>query len=373
MNPSSSRSDAEPFGFLVARGSVAAATTATAWLQALLDAEAALVLAQAEVGEVPGDAALAIADACRAETFDAVALFTAAEAGGNPVIPLVPMLREAVGAEDAEYVHRGATSQDIFDTAAMLIVGRCSDSVVGRLADVRLGVEELSARCGTTPMIGRTLGQHAAPTTFASVTGAWRTGVEAASTALAKMRQQLPVQLGGPVGDATSFGARASDIRALMARRTGLMATPDSWHTQRTPIAGIAGAWGLAAAAVGSVAVDIVVLAQSDVGELAERAQGAGGSSSMPHKQNPIAAVSARAAAMQAPGLVATLLHSAGGEELHRAAGGWHAEWPAMQALVRCTGSAVEWLATSVDRLVIDKARMHTNIGEPPCEVESVP
>lgn len=363
MSPSSSTSDGEPFAFLLAKGPVAAATTATAWLQAMLDAEAALVLAHAECGDVPGNAASLITAACRAEHFDAAAVFAAAEAGGNPVIPLVELLRRTVGADAAGYVHLGATSQDIFDTAAMLVVGRCSDSVVGRLADVGNAVDELAARHGGTPMIGRTLGQHAVQTTFTTVTGAWRAGVDAAAATLTRMRAELPVQLGGPVGDSSSLGDRAPDIRADMAHRVGLVAAKGAWHTERSAMSAVAGAWGLAASAVGGIAVDIVTLAQSDIGELAERAPGAGGSSSMPHKHNPIAAVCARAAALQAPGLVATLLHSSGSHELQRAAGAWHAEWPSLQALLRSTGSAVEWLATSVDRLVVDDARMHANVG----------
>lgn len=363
MSPSSSRSDPEPFGFLVAAGPVAGETNATAWLQAVLDAEAALVLAQGDVGEVPVDAAAAIAKACRSEHFDAAAVFAAAAAGGNPVIPLVPLLRDAVGSDAAAYVHRDTTSQDIFDTAAMLVVGRCSDAVVELLGNVRAGIDQLTAGHGNTPMIGRTLGQHALPTTFATVTGSWRDGIGAASKALTRMREELPLQLGGPVGDSASLGDRAGDINAHMAGRLELVAPQRSWHTQRAPISAVVGAWGLAASAVGSIAVDILVLSQSDIGELAERAPGAGGSSSMPHKRNPVAAISARAAALQAPGLVATLLHCAGGQELQRAAGAWHAEWPALQALLRSTGAAVDWLGTSVERLVVDEARMRANVA----------
>ena len=137
------------------------------------------------------------------------------------------------------------------------------------------------------------------------------------------------------------------------AARLDLPSRAAAGHTQRGTTAAIAGAWGLAAAAVAKVGLDIVLLAQSDVGELSEVAEGAGGSSSMPHKHNPIAAICARAAAMQAPGAVATLLHAAGSHELERAAGAWHAEWPALQVLLRSTGSAVDWLQTSVRRLVV--------------------
>ena len=148
-----------------------------------------------------------------------------------------------------------------------------------------------------------------------------------------------------------------------MAARLTLVAPATSWHTQRVPTAAIAGAWGLAASAIGAIALDIVLLAQSDVGEVVERAAGAGGSSSMAHKQNPIAAVSARAAVMQTPGLVATLLAAAGSHELERAAGAWHAEWPALNGLLRATAAAVDWLGISLERLTVDEQRMAANLA----------
>jgi 3-carboxy-cis,cis-muconate cycloisomerase len=150
---------------------------------------------------------------------------------------------------------------------------------------------------------------------------------------------------------------------AAVAARLRLVAPASSWHTQRAPAAAIAGAWGLAASAIGSIALDIVLLAQSDVGEVAEVAEGAGGSSSMPHKHNPVAAVCARAVVMQTPGLVATLLAAAAGHELERAAGAWHAEWPALNGLLRATAAAVDWLGISFERLVVDEARMAANLG----------
>ena len=152
-------------------------------------------------------------------------------------------------------------------------------------------------------------------------------------------------------------------IAAAVAQRLDLVAPSRSWHTQRTPIARIAGAWGVAAAAVGTVATQIVALTMSDVGELHEVAEGAGGSSSMAHKHNPIAAISARAAAMQVPGLVSTLLTAAGGHEFERASGAWHAEWPALNAMLRATGSAIDWLETSLQRITVDSERMVANVA----------
>ena len=350
------------FDFLVSRGPVADATSSTAWLKAMIDVEAALGQAWAEVLDAPAEVSRAIAGACTPEGVEVDAVFAAAELGGNPVIPLVPLLRERAGPQAAEYLHRGTTSQDILDTAAMLVVRRSSDLVRDRLLAVRAATVELGRRHGSAPMIGRTLLQHAVPTTFGAVVERWLAGVDSARAEIGRVDAELPLQLGGPVGDRASFEGQFGAVVAALAARLTLVAPPTSWHTQRAPVAAVAGAWGLAAAAIGSVALDIVLLAQSDVGELAEIAEGAGGSSSMAHKHNPIAAVCARAAVMQTPGLVATLLDAAGGHELERAAGAWHAEWPALNRLLLATAAAVDWLGISLDRLVVDEARMATNL-----------
>jgi 3-carboxy-cis,cis-muconate cycloisomerase len=362
MNPSSSPSDGGPFDFLVNRGAVADATSATAWLQALIEVEAALAHAWAEVLAAPPEVSRAITDAWAAGRVDVGAVFAAAELSGNPVVPLVPVLKELVGPDAAELVHRGATSQDIFDTAAMLVVRRCSDLVRDRLIAVRSAAADLARAHGAVPMIGRTLLQHAEPTTFGAIVDRWLAGLDAARAEIGRVDAELPLQLGGPVGDRKSFGEQLGTVIALVAARLTLVAPTTSWHTQRAPTAAIAGAWGLAASTIGAIALDIVLLAQSDVGEVAEVAEGAGGSSSMAHKHNPVAAISARAAAMQTPGLVATLLGAAGGHELERAAGAWHAEWPALNGLLRATAAAVDWLGISLGRLVVDEQRMAANL-----------
>jgi 3-carboxy-cis,cis-muconate cycloisomerase len=353
MSPSSSTSDVDPFAFLVARGPVVEVTSAAAWIQALLDAEIALARAHAAVGAISDDWADAVAAVATVDRIDVEALLAETGAGGNAVIPLVAALRDAVGADAASAVHRGATSQDIVDSASMVVVGRASALVADDLDRAALTASALGDRHGTTPVVGRTLLQHAVPTTLATTTERWRDGLTTAAAELRRVAAALPVQLGGPVGDPASFDGKWPELVARMAGHLGLAVPPRPWHTQRMPVTAIAGAWGSAAAAVATVALDVVLLAQQEVGLLAERAEGAGGSSSMPHKHNPIAAVSARAAALQAPGLVATLLHCAGGHELERAAGAWHAEWPALRSLLRATGAAASWLNASLDRLVV--------------------
>jgi 3-carboxy-cis,cis-muconate cycloisomerase len=350
-----------PFDHLVARGAVAEATSAAAWLQAQLDVEAALAVAQSTVGEIPRDAAEAITAACRLDRIDTAAVAAATELGGVAVIGLVEQLRGAVGGA-ADHVHRGATSQDIFDTAAMVVTSRAATITARRLDDCATLVDRIADEHGATPMIGRTLGQFALPTTFANVTRRWCSGIGEARDSLASLAAALPVQLGGPVGDGSSYGPRADEIATLVAGRVGLVVAESPWSTVRTPIARIAGVWGLVGTVAGDVATQLVALAGSDVGELTERADGAGGSSSMAHKHNPVAAICARAAATQLPGLVATLLHAASGHEFERAAGAWHAEWPSLNALLRAGGSAVDWLATSLERVEVDTKRMAANL-----------
>jgi 3-carboxy-cis,cis-muconate cycloisomerase len=363
MSPSSWRSDRGPFAYLVARGDVAEASSERAWLQAMLDVEAALAASQAEVGEIPAETATAIADACDAERLDVELLHRSIELGGIAVIGLVEQLRALVGGDAAGHVHRGATSQDVMDTAAMTVVARCAALTAAALDDAASMVAALSAQHGDTAMIGRTLGQWALPTTFSAVTGRWRRALAGAATALRQTASRLPVQVGGPVGDGASYGPRADEVTKGVAERLGLAVPDGPWSTERAPVAAIAGAWGRAATAVGDVSTQLLALMSSDVGELAERAEGAGGSSSMAHKHNPVAAIAARAAALQAPGLIATLLHSAASHDFERASGPWHAEWPALNRLLRACGSAADWLVTSLGRVVVDPERMAANLA----------
>jgi 3-carboxy-cis,cis-muconate cycloisomerase len=360
MSRSSSPSD--PFRFLTAAGPVAALTSARAWVDAVLETEAALAGAQADAGEIPLGAAGGIARACDVARYDVDALVAEAALGGNLVIPLLPRLREIVGPDEAGFVHRGATSQDVMDAATAVVGRRCADAVTSSLRRASGVVVEIATSHGAAPMIARTLGQHAVPTTFATVTGRWADGLDAAVHALERVARPA-VGLGGPSGDGTSFGPCHGAILEHFAARLDLTVAPIARHAQRTWVADIAGAWGVVAAAAGKMATDVVVLAQSEIAELAEVAPGAGGSSSMPHKHNPIAAISARAAAMQVPGLVATVLTATGAGELERAAGAWHAEWPALRQLWLASGSAVHWIGESLGRLRVDAERMATNLA----------
>jgi 3-carboxy-cis,cis-muconate cycloisomerase len=348
----------ELFGPVLARGGAAAAVADQGWLQAMLDAEAALARAEAAVGVIPAAHAEAIAGACRAERFDAAAIGEAAAAGaGNPAEALVRALREAVGGEAAGSVHRGATSQDIVDTAAMLVAQRALKPLRADLGAAADAAARLAREHRDTPMAGRTLLQQAVPITFGYKAAVWLAGLDAAAARLAAL--PLAAQLGGAAGTLAALGDDGVAVLEAFARELGLAVPVVPWHAERTRIAELAGALGAAAGACGKVARDVTLLAQTEVAEVRERR--GGGSSTMPHKRNPIASVCASACAAQAPGLVATLLAAMAGEH-ERAAGAWHAEWRPLAELLRSTGSAAAWLRDALDGLEVDSKRMRVNL-----------
>lgn len=358
MRPSSSPSDGL-FSPLVAHGAVASEVGATGWLRALLDVEAALARAAAVVGLVPQDAAQAIAAACAdTSAFDPDELGRAAGLGGNPVIPLVRAIEQRSGA-GGRWVHHGATSQDVLDTAMVLVARRAIAVLVADLTAVVETAAALAEQHRETLMSGRTLLQQAVATTFGLKCAGWALALDGAAQRLSAVA--LPVQLGGAAGTLAAYGGQGQRVVAALAEELGLTTSVLPWHTARLPVADLAGALGTTAGVVAKVALDLVLLAQTEVGEVTERVAGAGGSSAMPHKSNPIAAVQARACARRAPGLAATLL-SCMEQEHERAAGGWHAEWVPLSDLFASTGAAVAWLRTSLAGLEVDAPRMLANL-----------
>jgi adenylosuccinate lyase len=210
--------------------------------------------------------------------------------------------------------------------------------------------------------MGRTLMQQALPTTFGLTAAGWLAGLEGARLRLAEVVASLPVQYGGAAGTLAASGGSGVALRSAFAAELDLADTPVAWHTVRLPIADLAGALGAAAGVVATVAVDVVLLAQTEVGEVREDGEGRGGSSAMPHKSNPVAAISARACARRAPGLAATLF-AAMEQEHERAAGAWHSEWPTLTELLTTVGSAASWLAESLAGLRPDTARMAATVA----------
>lgn len=319
----------------------ASATSDTAYLRALLDAESALTRAQAALGLAPTGAATAVTAAADPGRFDVRSLAERSRAGGNPVIPLVADLTKEVGEEYGPYVHRGATSQDIMDTATMLVASRTLDLVLTDLTRTEQALSRLAAAHRDTAMPGRTLTQHAVPTTFGLKAAGWRSLVLDARDRVRAVRDTLPVQLGGAAGTLAAFTAYgAEDALALpdaYARELGLTAPLMPWHTLRTPIADLAGCLAFAAGALGKVAADVLVLGRTEIAEVSEGS--GGGSSAMPHKANPVRSTLIAATARRAPQLAAVLYGSLVAED-ERPAGAWHAEWEPLRELLRLVGGA---------------------------------
>lgn len=355
MKQPSSPSDTGLFGAILGRASV---VDDELWLRALLDVEAALARACARVGLLTSAEAEAVTAACGQE-YDVARLGAEAAASGNPVVPLVPAIAERAAAGT---VHYGATSQDILDSAMMLVARRALESMLTDMGGAADAAARLAAEHRDTAMIGRTLLQQAEPTTFGLKAACWVLGLDSVADRLRAV--VLPVQLGAAAGTLAAYRDHGPDMLAALADELGLAEPVLPWHTTRLPVTDLAGALGSAAAVLGKTALDVVLLAQTEVGEVREGVADRGGSSSMPHKNNPVAAVSARAAAIRAPGLVATLLTCAQSQEHERAAGAWHAEWPTVSDLLNTIASAAAWLRDCLENLVVDVDRMAHNVPD---------
>lgn len=358
---------------------VEAATGDAAYVRAMLDAEAALTRAQAALGLAPAAAAQAVT-AAAAETarYDVRDLALRARSGGNPVIPLVADLTAAVAEHDwqaAAHVHRGATSQDILDTAAMLVTARALEPVLADLGRAAGALARLAAEHRDTPIAGRTLTQHAVPTTFGLKAAGWRSLVLDAHERLTAVRATLPAQLGGAAGTLAAFHAFAEadgstadpdpgpdlGLRLLAgyAAETGLAEPTLPWHTLRTPVADLAGALAFTAGALGKLAADVLLMSRTEIGELGESS--GGGSSAMPHKANPVRATLIAAAARQVPALAAVLYAGLAAED-ERPAGAWHAEWQPLRQALRLVGGAARDAAELTEGLRVHPNRMRGNL-----------
>jgi len=336
-------------------------TSDAAWLAAMLEAERALATASARAGVIPSGAAEAIAAACRPERFDAERLALDGRASGNPAEPLVRALTEAVPDDATAYVHRGATSQDIVDTAAMLVTRRA----LGLLLDVLDGVADecaaLAEEHRSTPMAARTLLQQAVPTTFGLKAAGWLVAVRETRAALARVQEErVAAQLGGAAGTLAAFGDSGLEVKRLFAEEVGLAEPVLAWHADRGRIAELAGALAAVAATLAKIAVDIVLLAQTEVAEVADT--GGGGSSTMPHKRNPVGPALAVACARQVHGY-ASVLAAPGSSEHERGVGGWHSEWHALSGALAYSGGAVDAVRRTLAGLEVHPDRMLENLG----------
>jgi 3-carboxy-cis,cis-muconate cycloisomerase len=336
------------------------ATGDGAWLQALLDAERALAAAEARAGVIPEDAARAIAAACDHATFDPVQLGEQGHRVGNPVEPLVRALRAAAG--DAErFVHFGATSQDILDTAAMIVSRRSLAPIVAALDRVAQVCADLAERGRELPIAGRTLLQQALPTTFGLKAAVWLDGVLDARRGLLRVRdERLAVQLGGAVGTLAALGP---DVLRLFAEELGLREPVLPWHTNRARVAELGSALAVAAGALAKIGLDVALLAQTEVGEVVPPAGGV--STAVPDKRNPVGSALAIACAREVTA-ASWVLTAAMAQEHERAVGAWHSEWLALSRALAFTGGAAAAVAETLEGLELRPERMRANLGEEP-------
>jgi nitrosuccinate lyase len=356
---------------------IQALTSDRAWLQAMLDAEVALVRSQAELGSVPAEAVRVIAEAAVADRFDIRELAVAARGAANPVVTLVQRLTAIVAAADpaaADFVHRGSTSQDVLDTGTMLVAARCLEHVEATMRRVAFAAARLAAAHRDTPMPGRTLAQHAVPITFGLKAAGWAQAARRSADELRRTRETgLPVQLGGAAGTLAGYlayaapdvdpGRYADRLVQAFAKQTGLATPVLPWHTDRTPVATLGAVLAVATGVVGKIAMDVRSLSRTEVGEVSEpAAEGRGASSAMPQKRNPALSTLIISAALQAGPLAGVLAQAMLAED-ERPAGAWHAEWQPLRECLRLAGGSVATAADLVEGLRPDPERMRANLA----------
>jgi 3-carboxy-cis,cis-muconate cycloisomerase len=354
----------DPGSTLSTTPEMAAIWSAEACVRRMLAFEAALARAEARAGIIPNAAAQAIADACRVERFDVAAIYREGVLAGTPAIPLVQMLTAGVEETGRGFVHWGATSQDVLDTAMVLQAREGLDLLSRRLLDIGGLCAEFAERHRDTLMAGRTLLQQALPITFGLKAARWLALVTRQVRRLGELRERISVvQLGGAVGTLAALGADGPRVVELLAQELCL-AVPDlPWHAERDRVAELAAGLGVVSGAMAKIATDLVLLAQTEVGEATPAAApGKGGSSAMPQKRNPVDATMALAAARLALGIVPVLL-GAMAQEHERAVGGWQAEWAALPDLFRYTAAAVERVPDALAGLEVDAGRMRANLA----------
>jgi 3-carboxy-cis,cis-muconate cycloisomerase len=353
----------ELFGPIYVPAPLRDAVSDRAWLQAMLDFEAALAAAEGEAGVIPSEAAEAIAGACRADSFDPAEIGRFGRGSGNPAAPLVTALTEAVGGEAAGYVHWGATSQDVVDSAAMLVSRGALELVDAELGGLAAGCAALAEQHRDTLMVARTLMQQALPTTFGLKAAGWLVSVVAARGRLAELRDGLPVQFGGAAGTLAPLGEHGPAVAEDVARRLGLTAPALPWHNDRGRVAELGSALAVAAGAVEKIALDVVLLSQSEVLEVAEPAgEGRGGSSTMPQKRNPVGSALAIACSRRVRGAAGVLLEAVAGEH-ERAAGAWQSEWEPLAEALALTGGAAAHMREVVEGLEVHPDQMQANLA----------
>jgi 3-carboxy-cis,cis-muconate cycloisomerase len=335
-------------------------------VQRMLDFEAGLARAEAHVGVIPSAAAVVIEKKCRAELVDFSSLSRSAASSGNLAIPLVRQLTSLVAQESPEparHVHWGATSQDLIDTGLVLQLGEALGLIGTELERLSRFTAELVSKYRSTPIVARTWMQHALPTTFGFKTAGWLDALNRHRARLSTLRRQnLVLQFGGAVGTLAALNGKGLDVAQALAKELQLPLPEIPWHSHRDRIVEVASALGILTGTLAKIARDISLHAQTELAELSEpTAAGRGGSSTMPHKRNPVTSAVILSAATRTPALVSTLL-SAMVQEDERGLGGWHAEWETLPEIVRLSGGALHHLTEIFLGLEIDPHRMRDNL-----------
>ena len=335
-------------------------------VQAMLDFEAALARAEAKVGLIPQTAVAPIEAACRAEHYDFAALAEAIATAGNSAIPLVKALGKQIATTAAEaerYVHLGATSQDVMDTGLVLQLRRALELIEGDLAQLGETLSTQARRYVATPLAGRTWLQHATPVTLGMKIAGWLGAVTRSRQRLQELKPRLLVlQFGGASGTLAALGTQAMPIADALAAELHLTLPDQPWHTQRDRLVEFGSVLGLIAGSLGKLGRDISLLMQTEAGEVFEpSAPGKGGSSTMPHKRNPVGAAVLIGAATRVPGLLSTLF-SAMPQEHERSLGLWHAEWETLPEICCLVSGSLKQALLVADGLEVDAERMARNL-----------
>jgi 3-carboxy-cis,cis-muconate cycloisomerase len=335
-------------------------------LQHMLDFEAALARAEARCGVIPAASARAIASKCKVELIDAGALAAATAVSANLAISLVKQLIALVAKDNPEaarFVHWGATSQDANDTGLVLQIRKALDILDADLKTLCAGLMRLAQKYRSTPMAGRTLMQHALPTTFGMKVATWLDAMNRHRERLAETRRRvLVLQFGGAVGTLAALREKGLPVAEALAAELDLDLPAVPWHTQRDKAAEVATTLGLCTGTLGKIARDVSLHMQTEIAEVFEPAdEGRGGSSTMPHKRNPVSAAIVLSAATRLPGLVSTML-SAMVQEDERGLGNWHAEWETLPEIFRLTAGALHQMVAIIPHLEVDSARMRRNL-----------
>jgi 3-carboxy-cis,cis-muconate cycloisomerase len=335
-------------------------------VQAMLDFEAALARAEARVGLIPQSAVASIEAACQAGHYDFAALGEAIATAGNSAIPLVKALGKQIAASDAEaerYVHLGATSQDVMDTGLVLQLRQALALIESDLAQLGDILATQAKRYVATPLAGRTWLQHATPVTLGMKIAGWLGAVTRSRQRLQELKPRLLVlQFGGASGTLAALGAQAMPIAEALAGELQLTLPDQPWHTQRDRLVEFGSVLGLIAGSLGKLGRDVSLLMQTEAGEVFEpSAPGKGGSSTMPHKRNPVGAAVLIGAATRVPGLLSTLF-SAMPQEHERSLGLWHAEWETLPEICCLVSGSLKQALLVAQGLEVDAARMARNL-----------